>query len=202
MAGRPTAHDPKHFRTPAALRRWLETNHATKDELWIGFWKKDSGRGGITYPEALDELLCFGWIDGVRKRVDEERYTIRLTPRKPTSKWSEVNLRRYVALEAEGRIAEPGREARARFDPSKHTPYSSEARVTKLAPELRRTFEANADAWRFFQAQPPGYRRTAVHWVMSAKRPETRERRLRQLVEVSTEGRRLPQIGGRSPGRD
>lgn len=202
MAAGSAAENPKHFGSAAAFRRWLEKNHATADELWLGFWNKKSGRGGLTYPEAVDELLCFGWIDGVKKSVDAERYTNRITPRKAKSKWSAVNLRRYAELEAEGRIAEAGRAARARFDPTEHAPYSFEARAAKLDPELRRTFEANAGAWEFFRAQPPGYRRTAIHWVMSAKRAETRERRLRQLVDVSAEGERLPQISGRAAKRD
>lgn len=192
-----TAKTPKHFRSPAAFRRWLGANHATADELWLGFWNKKSGRGGLTYPEAVDELLCFGWIDGVKKKVDDERYTNRITPRKPRSKWSDANLRRYGELDAEGRIAEPGRAARARFDPSKHTPYSFEGKATELSPDLRAEFQAHAEAWRSFRDQPPGYRRTAIHWVMSAKRAATRERRLRQLVEVSSRGGRLPQISGR-----
>ena len=185
---------PRHFRTARAFGAWLEKNHAKASELLVGFYKKDSGKGGITYGEALDEALCWGWIDGVRRKVDEVSYSIRFTPRRPASKWSAVNLRHYARLAAEGRIQPPGAEAFARFDPRQHTPYSFEARVTAFPPELRRRFEAEKEAWAFFQAQPPGYRRTATHWVTSGKREETRLRRLAELIDVSTDGIRLPQV--------
>lgn len=185
---------PRHFRTAAAFGKWLEKNHAKASELIVGFYKKDSGKGGITYGQALDEALCWGWIDGVRRRVDEVSYSIRFSPRKPSSKWSRVNLEHYARLEAEGRIQPPGAEAFARFDPEKHTPYSFETRVTEFPSELRRRFEAEEEAWAFFQAQPPGYRRTATHWVTSAKREDTRLRRLAELIEVSADEVRLPQV--------
>ena len=165
--------DPKHFRTPAVCRAWLEKNHDRVSELWIGFYRKGTGGKGVTYNEALDEALCFGWIDGIKRKVDEIRYTNRFTPRKPDSKWSEVNLRRYAELDAEGRIAPPGAAARARFDPDKHQPYSFERRGVELAPQYAEKFKNQSEAWAFFQAQPPGYRRTAIHWVMSAKRETT-----------------------------
>lgn len=189
-----TSSAPEHFRTAAAFRRWLEKNHAKRSELLVGFYHKKSGKGGMTYGEALDEALCWGWIDGVRRNVDEQSYSIRFTPRTPQSKWSAVNLRHYARLEAEGRIAPPGAEAYARFDPDKHTPYSFEARATDFSPELEAAFRAEGDAWEYFQKQPPGYRRTATHFVMSAKREETRRRRLSQLIEVSAKRTRLPQI--------
>ena len=185
---------PRHFRSAAAFGAWLEKNHAKASELLVGFYKKDSGKGGITYGEALHEALCWGWIDGVRRKVDDVSYSIRFSPRKQNSKWSKVNLEHYARLAAEGRIRPPGAEAFARFDPKKQTPYSFEARVTAFPPELRRRFEAEKEAWAFFQAQPPGYRRTATHWVTSAKREETRLRRLAELIEVSTDGIRLPQV--------
>jgi uncharacterized protein YdeI (YjbR/CyaY-like superfamily) len=188
--------DPRHFRTPAACRAWLEKNHDRVSELWIGFHRKGTGGKGVTYKEALDEALCFGWIDGIKRKVDDTRYTNRFTPRKRASKWSEVNLRRYTELEEEGRIAPPGADARARFDPKKHGPYSFERRIAELAPKYTRAFQRKKTAWAFFQDQPPGYRRSAIHWVMSAKREETRERRLTQLMDTSREGRRLPQIAG------
>jgi len=184
----------RFFEGGATFRRWLEENHDRVPELLVGFWKKHSGKGGITYAEALDEALCFGWIDGVRRRVDDEAYEIRFTPRKPVSKWSAVNLKRYGELEAEGRIAPPGRTAFERFDPDQHEPYSFETRPMTFSPELKKAFQAHAGAWRSFQAEPPGYRRTATFYVMSAKRQDTRERRLAQLVDVSERGERLPQI--------
>lgn len=188
--------DPRMFSSQAAFRTWLGKHHARVEELWVGFWNKASGKRAMTYPEAVDEALCWGWIDGVKKKVDAERYTNRFTPRKPVSMWSDVNLRRYAELEAAGRVAEPGRAAFARFDPSKHRAYSFEARPEAFPPELEREFRRHRDAWAFFTAQPPGYRRVAIHWVSSAKRAETRLRRLAQLVDVSGGGERLPQLGG------
>jgi uncharacterized protein YdeI (YjbR/CyaY-like superfamily) len=192
---------PRHFRTAAAFAAWLEKNHAKASELIVGFYKKDSGKDGMTYGEALDEALCWGWIDGVRRKVDEEAYSIRFSPRKERSRWSKVNLEHYARLEAEGRIQPPGAEAFARFDPEKHTPYSFEARVTEFPPDLRRRFEAAKQAWAFFLDQPPGYRHTATHWVTSAKREATRLRRLDELIEVSAEGIRLPQVSARPSRR-
>ncbi len=188
--------DPRLFRTQAAFRSWLERNHDRGTELWVGFWNKASGKKGMSYLEAVDEALCWGWIDGIKKKVDEERYTNRFTPRKARSKWSDVNLRRYAELEAAGRVAPPGEAAFARFDPSKHAGYSFESRPDALPPELEAEFRRHAPAWTYFQAQPPGYRRTAIHWVASAKREETRLRRLGQLVEASESGARLPQVTG------
>lgn len=188
--------DPRLFPSQAAFRAWLEKHHARVPELWVGFWNKASGRKGLTYSQAVDEALCWGWIDGVKKKVDSERYTNRFTPRKAVSKWSDVNLRRYAQLAAEGRVAEPGRAAFARFDPSKHRAYSFEARPETFPAELESEFRRHPAAWAFFTDQPPGYRRTAMHWVSSAKREETRLRRLAQLVEVSAAGERLPMLGG------
>ncbi len=197
----PSSSAPRHFRTPVAFGAWLEKNHATASELLVGFYRKETGKGGMTYGEALDEALCWGWIDGVRRKVDADSYSIRFSPRKPRSKWSEVNLAHYARLEAEGRIRPPGAEAFARFDPEKHTPYSFEARETELSPELARAFRAHRAAWDFFQAQPPGYRRTATWWVMSAKREETRRRRLDELIEVSADEIRLPQVSAQPSRR-
>ena len=188
--------DPKLFPSQAAFRTWLGKHHARVPELWVGFYNKASGKRAMTYPEAVDEALCWGWIDGVKKKVDEERYTNRFTPRKAVSKWSDVNLHRYAELEAAGRIAAPGRAAFARFDPSKHRVYSFEARPDAFPPEMEREFRRHRDAWAFFTAQPPGYRRIAIHWVSSAKRQETRLRRLALLVGASAAGERLPQLGG------
>ncbi len=188
--------DPMVFPSQATFRTWLGKHHARVSELWVGFYNKASGKRAMTYPEAVDEALCWGWIDGVKKNVDGERYTNRFTPRKAVSKWSDVNLRRYAELDVAGRIAAPGKAAFARFDPSKHRAYSFEARPEAFPPELEGEFRRHRRAWAFFTAQPPGYRRTAIHWISSAKRPETRLRRLGQLVRVSAAGERLPQIAG------
>jgi uncharacterized protein YdeI (YjbR/CyaY-like superfamily) len=183
--------DPKLFPSQAAFRTWLGKHHARAAELWVGFYNKASGKKGMTYPEAVDEALCWGWIDGVKKKVDEERYTNRFTPRKAVSKWSDVNLRRYAELAAAGRVAEPGRAAFARYDPAKHGGYSFEARPEAFPAELEGELRRHPAAWAFFQAQPPGYRRNVIRWVSSAKRPETRLRRLARLVQVSATGDRL-----------
>ena len=188
--------DPRMFRNQAAFRAWLEKNHDRVAELWVGFYNKKSGKSAMTYAEGVDEGLCWGWIDGQKRKVDEDRYTNRFTPRKAVSKWSAVNLRRYAELDAEGRIAAPGREAFARFDPEKHGSYSFEARPEAFPPALEKVFRKDRKAWAKFMEQPPGYRRTAIHWVSSAKREETRLRRLEQIMEVSAAGKRLPQISG------
>jgi uncharacterized protein YdeI (YjbR/CyaY-like superfamily) len=186
---------PTFFASGSELREWLEAHHAGERELWIGFHKKDSGKGGITYPEALDEALCFGWIDGVRKSIDAASYTIRFTPRKPRSNWSEVNIRRAHELAALGRMRPPGTRAFEERDEEKTKQYSYEARSRDLDPALAERFRANAGAWAFFQSQPPYYRRVAQWYVMSAKKEETRLKRLAELMDRSAQGLRLPQIG-------
>lgn len=196
MAARKAAPAPTFFATPAALRRWFARHGATAQELWIGYYKKASGRGGVVYKQALDEALCAGWIDGVLRSIDGERYMQRWTPRRPRSIWSAVNTRRVGELEAEGRMLPAGRAAFARRDPARAGIYSFENKPAALPPELERRFRARAAAWRFFEAQPPGYRRTALFFVMSAKREETRLRRLDALVALSARGERLPQLGG------
>ena len=181
----------RYFKTPAEFRRWLAAHHATDRELLVGFYKKASGKPGISYQEALDEALCFGWIDGVKKRVDEHRYTHRFTPRKAISIWSLVNARRVAELIALGRMAPPGMEAFKRRDPKKTGVYSFENRPKTFDAGLERLFRTNAGAWTFFSAQPPGYQRLAIFWVMSAKQEETRMRRLTALVKTSAEGKRI-----------
>jgi uncharacterized protein YdeI (YjbR/CyaY-like superfamily) len=186
-----------HFASGEAFRAWLERYHAAAAELWVGFWRKDSGKGGITYPEALDQALCFGWIDGVRVKVKAESYANRFTPRKPRSAWSAVNLKRYAELLGEGKVAPPGAEAFARRDGS-----VSQGRITDLAPAFRKRFREDAAAWAFWEAQPPGYRRVAASWVMDAKQEETRWRRLGVLLEDSRNGLRLALVtGARRPPR-
>jgi uncharacterized protein YdeI (YjbR/CyaY-like superfamily) len=186
--------DVRHFRSPAELRRWLKAHHARERELHVGFWKKASGKGGITYPEALDEALCYGWIDGVRRSIDEDSYTIRFSPRKPTSNWSAVNIARVQELIASGRMRQPGLEAFERRDRSRSNAYSFEQADVALPRADQRTLRANAEAWSFWKAQPPGYRKVATWWVVSAKREETRRRRLETLIACSAKGERLPQI--------
>jgi uncharacterized protein YdeI (YjbR/CyaY-like superfamily) len=184
--------EPTFFPTPADLRAWLERNHEKKTELLVGFYTKGSGKPSITWPELVDEALCFGWIDGIRRRIDDESYTIRLTPRKPTSTWSSVNIRRVEELTDEGRMRPAGVTAFERRSKRRSGIYAYEQRKrAKLAPDQEREFRANAEAWGFFQAQPAGYRQTATYWVVTAKREETRRKRLATLIDDSANGRRL-----------
>jgi uncharacterized protein YdeI (YjbR/CyaY-like superfamily) len=180
-----------YFVSAESFRGWLEHNHATASELLVGFYNKTSGRGGLTYPEALDEALCFGWIDGIRKRVDAHSYTIRFTPRKPASIWSLVNVRHFERLKQRGRIQPTGQTAFDRRDPQKTGVYSFEQRPQKFPPAWEKVFRANKKAWTFWQQQPPGYRRIALWWVISAKQDETRQRRLTMLIASSAAGKRL-----------
>ena len=182
---------PTFFKAPGDFRQWLEENHAKVPELWVGFHKKGTGRPSITWPEAVDEALCFGWIDGVRYRVDEISYRIRFTPRRAKSIWSNVNVKRVGALKKLGRIAPAGLAAFAKADPMKAGIYAYERSNPKLGAARERTFKANKKAWAFFKAQAPWYRRTVTHWVVSAKQEETRRRRLAALIADSEAGRRV-----------
>jgi uncharacterized protein YdeI (YjbR/CyaY-like superfamily) len=187
--------EPTFFETPAELRAWLERNHESETELWVGYHRKGSGRPSITWPESVDEALCFGWIDGVRKSVDETSYKIRFTPRKPTSNWSSVNIARVAELETEGRMRPAGRAAFERRSAAKSGIYAYEQRkAARFEPEQERRFRAHPDAWEFFQSQPAGYRQTETWWVVSAKRDATREKRLGTLIDDSAHGRRLAHL--------
>jgi uncharacterized protein YdeI (YjbR/CyaY-like superfamily) len=183
---------PTFFATPADFRRWLEKHHQSERELWVGFHKKGSGKPSITWPESVDEALCFGWIDGIRKTVGDESYTIRFTPRRTGSNWSNVNTRRVAELIRDGRMQPAGHTAFEARDPKKSGIYLFEQKkAAKLNKEAEKQFRSNRKAWRFFESQPPGYRKTAVWWVVSAKREETRARRLETLIEDSAAGRRI-----------
>jgi uncharacterized protein YdeI (YjbR/CyaY-like superfamily) len=173
------------FRSANEFRRWLTKHHDTATELWVGFYRKDSGRTGISYSDAVDEALCFGWIDGIRKKVDASSYTNRFTPRKARSIWSAVNIKRVEALTASGRMAPPGARVFATRDPRRAQRYSFEQRPQELSGEYARRFKAHPDAWTFFSSQPPSYRRVATWWVVSAVKEETRLRRLQALIESS-----------------
>jgi uncharacterized protein YdeI (YjbR/CyaY-like superfamily) len=190
----PTPANLKFFKTPADLRKWLDKNHASAPELWLAFYKKDSGRPSVTWPEAVDEALCYGWIDGVRKSLDDLSYTIRFTPRKPGSIWSRVNIRRVDELTKLKRMMPAGVAAFVIRDEARAQKYSYENRPRALGDEYEKKFIKNKKAWEFFQAQPPGYRRTSSFWVTSAKQEETRLRRLEQLIAYSAKGERLPHL--------
>jgi uncharacterized protein YdeI (YjbR/CyaY-like superfamily) len=195
------ASQPRHFPTQAAFRRWLEANHGRSTELWVAFHTKASGLGGLAYQEALDEALCFGWIDGVRKKVDPDSYTNRFTPRKRGSTWSLVNVRHAERLSAAGRMRAAGLAAFEARDERRTGVYSFEQRPRRLPPSLERQLRGEPGAWAFWAAQPPGYRRVASWWVVSAKKAETRQRRLATLLADSAAGRRLSVVGGAAAGR-
>ena len=183
---------PKFFPTPADFRAWLEANHGSAKELLVGYYKKDSGRPSITWPESVDEALCYGWIDGVRRSRGDAAYTIRFTPRRPTSIWSAVNVAKVKELTRQGRMRAAGERAFAARRAERTGIYAFERKeAAKLSREETKRLRANREAAAFFGSQPPGYRRTALHWVVSPKRPETRERRLAQLIADSAAGRRI-----------
>lgn len=185
----------RFFASPAAFRSWLEEHHATETELLVGFHKKGSGKPSITWPESVDEALCFGWIDGVRRSLGDDAYTIRFTPRRRRSIWSALNVARVAELQRLGRMMPAGLRAFEARTPERTGVYSFERNTAaKLAPEQERRLRGNAAAARFFDAQPPWYRRAAIHWVISARRDETRQRRLEQLVEHSAAGRTIPPL--------
>jgi uncharacterized protein YdeI (YjbR/CyaY-like superfamily) len=187
--------EPTFFATPADFRAWLERHHESHSELIVGFHKRGSGRSSITWPEAVDQALCFGWIDGVRRRIDDTSYSIRFTPRKARSTWSAVNIRRMKELVEGGLVAPAGLAAFGRRADDRSAIYSYEQRkAAKLEPDQERRLRADERAWAFFDAQPPSYRRAAIHWVTSAKKPETRDRRLAQLIECSAAGEPVPPL--------
>ena len=190
-----TPKDMAFFAKPADFRKWLNAHHATAQELWVGFYRKESGRPSMTWPETVDEALCVGWIDGIAKRLDDDSYTIRFTPRKARSTWSAVNITRVAELKREGRMRPAGLAAFERRSETNSAIYSYERREAAAFDEAaERQFRANAKAWEFFQSQPPGYRRTATHLVISAKKEETRQKRLATLIADSAAGRRLKQL--------
>jgi uncharacterized protein YdeI (YjbR/CyaY-like superfamily) len=183
---------PKFFAMQAEWRAWLEENHARIEELWVGFHKKASGKPSITWPESVDEALCFGWIDGLRKSVNETSYMIRFTPRRECSTWSAVNIARVAELASRERMHPAGVAAFARRLAEKSEVYSYEQRKTaKFDAADERRFRANAKAWKYFEAKAPGYRRTATWWVISAKKEETRKKRLATLMECCAQGREI-----------
>jgi uncharacterized protein YdeI (YjbR/CyaY-like superfamily) len=181
---------PRYFATPDDWRAWLARHHATAPELWVGFHKKDSGRPSITWPESVDQALCFGWIDGIRKRIDETSYVIRFTPRRKGSTWSSINIARVKALSGLELMEPAGLAAFEGRSEAKSGIYSYEQRKhARLPGAMERQFKRSPKAWAWFQAQPAGYRHRATWWVVSAKKEETRARRLATLIEDSAAGR-------------
>lgn len=182
---------PKFFKSQAEFRKWLEKNHDKTSEAWVGFHKKSSGKPSISYPEALDEALCYGWIDGVRKSVDESSYTIRFTPRKARSSWSAVNIKRFNELLELKLIRPAGLKAFQTSDEKKAIKYSDERKAAKFDAASERKFRANKVAWEFFTSQAPSYQRISTFYVMSAKQEETRLRRLALLIHDSEHNQRI-----------
>jgi uncharacterized protein YdeI (YjbR/CyaY-like superfamily) len=184
--------EPTFFANPDELRQWFAAHAGERSELWVGYYKKDSGTPSITWPESVDEALCVGWIDGVRKRVDDTRYKIRFTPRKTGSIWSAVNIARVAELDREGRMKPAGKKAFEHRSEKRSAVYAYEqADEATLAPDQEATFRADPAAWNYFNAQAPSYRRACIWHVVSAKRPETQAKRLQQLIEASSRNRRL-----------
>ncbi|ABF40958.1 conserved hypothetical protein [Candidatus Koribacter versatilis Ellin345] len=185
---------PQFFPTPMHFRLWLEKHHAAERELVVGFYVKDCGKPSITWPESVEEALCFGWIDGVRHSLNDDSYTIRFTPRKPTSIWSQKNLATMTRLMEQKRVAPAGMKIYESRDQKKTALYSFERAESKLPPEHEKLFRKNAKAWKFWEAQVPSYRKPATWWVVSAKQDATRERRLEILIECSAKGLKIPSL--------
>ena len=184
--------DVQYFAAPESWRAWLEAHHADGREVWVGYHKRATGRPSLTWAESVDQALCFGWIDGIRKRIDDDRYAIRFTPRKPRSVWSKVNVGRVAELSRLGLMRPAGMAAFAARDEARSGIYSFEqGEAPRLAPEQEAAFRAEPAAWAWWEAAAPSYRRAATWWVVSAKREETRARRLATLIADSAAGRRI-----------
>jgi uncharacterized protein YdeI (YjbR/CyaY-like superfamily) len=185
------------FKTPAAFRAWLEKHHETESEIWVGYYKKATGKPSMTWSEAVDEALCFGWIDGKLQRIDDERHRQRFTPRRPQSNWSAINIAKVAELRSQERMTPAGEAAFAARREDRSAVYSYERRhEAAFDAEQEARFRRNEAAWAWFGDQSPSYRQTATFWVVSAKRPETRARRLATLIECSAEARRVPPLAG------
>ncbi len=183
--------DALFFETPAHFRNWLAANHATADELWVGYYRKGAARPSMVWSESVDQALCFGWIDGVRRRIDDESYANRFTPRRRGSNWSQVNIKKALELIEAGLMQPAGLAAFEARDQASVGEYSYESRPQGLDEGYEAELRADAAAWAFWEAQPPHYRKGAAHWVMSAKREETRRKRLATLIADSAAGRRI-----------
>jgi uncharacterized protein YdeI (YjbR/CyaY-like superfamily) len=193
--------EPTTFERPQDFRAWLEQHHDSEPEVWVGYYKKGSGKPSMTWPESVDEALCFGWIDGIRKSIDAERYMIRFTRRRARSIWSAVNIARVAALTEEGRMRPSGLEAFEVRREDRSGIYSYEQRdEAKLDPGYEKRFRAKKKAWAAFETMPRSYRQAAIRWVMTAKKEETRERRLASLIEDSAAGRTVPPLTRRWRG--
>lgn len=193
----PEPRNVRFFETPAKLRAWFENNHDRAEELWVGMYRRASGRPTVTWPEVVDQALCFGWIDGVRYSLDDASYATRLSPRKKRSTWSAVNIKRAEELTNMGLMRPAGQAAFVARDEERSRIYSYENRNRSLDPAQENEFKAHPAAWEFFSSQPPSYRKTAAFWVISAKREETRAKRLATLIEHSRRRERVPPLAPR-----
>ncbi|MCO4291647.1 YdeI/OmpD-associated family protein [Solitalea sp. MAHUQ-68] len=182
--------EPTFFATPADFRKWLEHHHQTETELLVGFYKVDSGKPSITWSESVDQALCFGWIDGVRKSLGKESYTIRFTPRRPSSIWSGINIKKVEELTKQGLMQSAGLAAFEKRTEAKSRIYSFEKDPVDLSAEFEKKFKANSKAWDYFQSQAPGYKKQVTHWVMDAKQEATKLKRLETLIAKSATGER------------
>ncbi len=187
--------DAQFFATAADLRGWFEQHHDTAPELFVGYWKKGTGRSGVSHPEAIEQALCFGWIDSIARTLDDRRYQVRFTPRRRRSVWSAVNIAKVAELTERGLMRPAGVSAFEQRKPERMGVYSYERpEATQFDEEQAARLRADPLAWEWFSRQSPSYRRSATHWVVSAKRPDTRERRLAQLIADSAAGRRVPPL--------
>jgi uncharacterized protein YdeI (YjbR/CyaY-like superfamily) len=186
--------EPTFFPTPAAFRRWLEKHHAKAAELWVGFHKKATGKPSLTWPESVDQALCFGWIDGLRKRLDDERYMIRFTPRRLGSIWSTINVRRVAALKKAGHMRAAGLAAFAARKANRSGVYSFEQRPQELPPQYVKVLKSHPGAWEAFQARAPYNRRAVIWWIIGAKQEATREKRLRLMIQLAAKGEEIPPL--------
>jgi len=194
QAAKPAVPAPRFFARPAQWRAWLAKFHAKETFVWVGFWRVSTGKPSLTWPQSVDEALCFGWIDGLRKGLDPERYMIRFTPRKPDSFWSDVNMKRYAELEEAGLVKPAGRSAWGRRSEERSRVYSYERGHVPLDADRERALRANAKAWAFLEAQTPGYGKQCRTWVMVAKREETRASRFDTLLECCAKGQPIPPL--------
>ena len=185
---------PTFFANQSELRKWFEKNHDKEQELWVGYYKTVSGKPGITWPQSVDEALCFGWIDGVRKSIDENSYVIRFTHRKPKSIWSAINIKKVEELTKRGLMHPAGIEAFNKRNEEKSRIYSFEQKNIQLDKKYENQFKQNKKAWQFFQSQPPSYQRPAMWWVMSAKQETTKQKRLDELIKDSEAGQRISRL--------
>jgi uncharacterized protein YdeI (YjbR/CyaY-like superfamily) len=182
---------PTFFRTPASFRKWLEKNHDKAKELLVGFYKVSSGKQSMTWSKSVDEAICFGWIDGIRKSIDAESYSIRFTPRKPGSIWSAINIQKVETLSKQGLMHPSGMAVFEKREEKKSAIYSYEKAPEKLSGDFLKKFKSNKRAWKFFQSMAPSYRRTAIHWVMNAKQESTKSKRLNELINDSEAERKI-----------